>query len=523
MRCRLDGSSVEEIATGFWNSFDLKFMLERRLLLTDNDPDSRGPNRLVEIVPGGDYGYKSMYGGSGIHPYLSWNGELPGTLPYAAALGEAPCSLIDAGYTNFPEDYAKNVLVNIWEENSIVRIPLWDYKSSVMGTTEVIVQGKSDFHPVAFATNSKGDLYFTDWVVRQYPVHSHGRIWRLSAKNPKSMDDVQNQKQTINRFTWPDLNSSEDDILKGLKSDDPFIQTRARNVLRLPDNDDLAQKLITNPDAGIRLQALLTFQKISNPLDKSILKELLKDDSEAVRRMALIYIGRNSRLDLYEEVNQSLYKGYITTPLFETFLATLRHLDANYISDLKTRKYDKSNKLKRTLPPNYVLSIIKNENIDPDTRAVGMRYLEDPTKYLSELTSLLRKSTNEQLSIAILKSLKSVSSSEVARIMSETVMNKTLPPDVRYQAITLLSYQPYNGCNDLLPLLNENDPLLLEMAVNYLCSCPNNEIVADKVAEKQSMALTSIWERCKGIDDKPANDAVWLNVVDQNGIASKGK
>ncbi|MEZ4828028.1 MAG: hypothetical protein R3C61_17350 [Bacteroidia bacterium] len=50
----------------------MKFTSDGRLLLTDNDPDSRGPNRLIEIVPGGDYGYQSLYGGSGIHPF--WRG-----------------------------------------------------------------------------------------------------------------------------------------------------------------------------------------------------------------------------------------------------------------------------------------------------------------------------------------------------------------------------------------------------------------------------------------------------------------
>ena len=109
IRCKMDGSSLEEVATGFWNPFDLKFTKKGRLLATDNDPDSRGPNRLLDIVSGGDYGYQSMYGGSGIHPYLAWNGELPGTLPYAAPLGEAPCALIDAAYTNFGLAYNHHV------------------------------------------------------------------------------------------------------------------------------------------------------------------------------------------------------------------------------------------------------------------------------------------------------------------------------------------------------------------------------------------------------------------------------
>ncbi len=65
IRCRLDGSQVEIYATGFWNPFDLTLSSSGRLIAIDNDPDSRGPNRLVDVVPGADFGYQSLYGGSG--------------------------------------------------------------------------------------------------------------------------------------------------------------------------------------------------------------------------------------------------------------------------------------------------------------------------------------------------------------------------------------------------------------------------------------------------------------------------
>jgi putative membrane-bound dehydrogenase-like protein len=124
IRARPDGTEVDEYATGFWNPFDLTFDTAGRLLAADNDPDSRGPNRLVHVVEGGDYGYKSLYGGSGIHPYLSWNGELPGTLPYAVPLGEAPAGLLVAAHAALPADYREELLATIWEERRIVRIRL---------------------------------------------------------------------------------------------------------------------------------------------------------------------------------------------------------------------------------------------------------------------------------------------------------------------------------------------------------------------------------------------------------------
>ena len=88
-RCRADGSHLERIATGFWNPFAICFDAFGRLWAVDNDPDSRPPCRLLHVVPGGDYGYRFRYGRSGLHPFVAWNGELPGTLPMASATGEA--------------------------------------------------------------------------------------------------------------------------------------------------------------------------------------------------------------------------------------------------------------------------------------------------------------------------------------------------------------------------------------------------------------------------------------------------
>jgi hypothetical protein len=76
----------------------------------DNDPDARRPNRLVHVVPGGDYGYKSIYVGGGNHSYQSWDGELPGTLPIASGTGEAPSGLIDCRRARLPADYADDLL-----------------------------------------------------------------------------------------------------------------------------------------------------------------------------------------------------------------------------------------------------------------------------------------------------------------------------------------------------------------------------------------------------------------------------
>src|SRR5262249_17984080 len=61
-RCRPNGDRLERVATGFWNTFHLTFDAFGRLFAVDNDPDARGPCRLLHIVQGGDYGHRFRYG-----------------------------------------------------------------------------------------------------------------------------------------------------------------------------------------------------------------------------------------------------------------------------------------------------------------------------------------------------------------------------------------------------------------------------------------------------------------------------
>ncbi|WPP52651.1 PVC-type heme-binding CxxCH protein [Catalinimonas niigatensis] len=537
-RCRPDGSAVEEIATGFWNPFDLKFSRQGRLMLVDNDPDSRGPNRLLEIVPGGDYGYQSLYGGSGIHPFLAWNGELPGTLPYAAALGEAPSGLIDASFTNFPAAYENNILATIWEENNIVRVPLKQYQRSVTGTTEVIVQGDSTFHPVALAANSRGEVYITDWVVRQYPNHGEGRIWRLTSGGQEplataSVQTVDYDKGEDNPFSLFANLQGFDQHLRALQTDDPFLQAVARKSLSQDTSyyQDVL-RLIDEENAGMRLQALLTLSESSEILSKDRLKTLLQDESEDIRRMTLIYIATHARAELLPEVSKALKNGHITPALFETYLATMRHLQPNFIRDHQTKTEAEAKQIKRELPPDYLLSIVRDQRLSPEIRAVALPYLESPGENVEPLVAML-KSAAPPLQMALLHSLKQTNEEEVADAMLVIVLDNDAATDLRTQALVSLSYQSTAYCKEVQPLLQEEDERLLETSVRYLCRCGGNQAVSQAVPQliaesshQHKDQLQQIWQLCRSTlaaEDRPSSDEAWAQAVDDSGDPEKGK
>src|SRR5258707_5992109 len=113
-RCRPDGSKLERVATGFWNTFHLTFDPFGRLFAVDNDPDARGPCRLLHIIQGGDYGYRFRNGRRGLHPFTAWNGELPGTLPMVAGTAEAPCGIVSYESVGLPAEYRGLLLVTSW-------------------------------------------------------------------------------------------------------------------------------------------------------------------------------------------------------------------------------------------------------------------------------------------------------------------------------------------------------------------------------------------------------------------------
>jgi putative membrane-bound dehydrogenase-like protein len=94
-RCREDGSGMERFAIGLWNPFSICLAFDGRVFAVDNDPGWSPPCRLLDVMEGGDYGFRYFrMEGSRRHPLLAWNGELPGTLPMICGTGEAPSAVV---------------------------------------------------------------------------------------------------------------------------------------------------------------------------------------------------------------------------------------------------------------------------------------------------------------------------------------------------------------------------------------------------------------------------------------------
>ncbi|MEZ5943441.1 MAG: c-type cytochrome [Planctomycetaceae bacterium] len=213
-RMGANGRGLQHWATGFWNPHASCVDAFGRLFTVDNDPDSRPPCRLLHIIEEGDYGFRFRNGRKGLHPFTSWNGEIPGTLPMVAGTGEAPSGILAYEHGAFPEEYLGNLLVTSWGDHRIDRFRLQPKGASFESIAEPVIVGDDDFRPVGIALAPDGALYCTDWVMRDYKVHGHGRIWRIQAKDESqhrspdfgaipNMEDVAELRQLLQNGSLP--------------------------------------------------------------------------------------------------------------------------------------------------------------------------------------------------------------------------------------------------------------------------------------------------------------------------------
>lgn len=265
--CDRDGKNLRRVATGFWNPFGLCFDAFGRLFAVDNDPDSRPPCRLLHIVEGGDYGFRFRNGRKGVHPFTAWNGELPGTLPMVAGTGEAPCVVMAYESDNLPEDYRGDLLVTSWGDHRLERYRLRPRGASFSAEMTQVIRGGENFRPVGLALAPDGSLYMSDWVDKSYQLHSKGRVWRISSKNPQPRREFKDAWEALSSKHGPmreaaisklhsEKTTREKALLALLQSNDQRVQLAACRLMQA--NDFYSQSLLlglvgSHPSPGVRV------------------------------------------------------------------------------------------------------------------------------------------------------------------------------------------------------------------------------------------------------------------------------
>lgn len=312
-QCALDGRKLCRAASGFWNPFSICVVPDGRIFAVDNDPDSMPCCRLLQVVWDGDYGFKYQYGRAGNHPLQAWNGELPGTLPMICGVGEAPTAVLP---------YGGALWVASWGDHRIERYRLIPRGTSYSAHRDVIVQGGADFRPTGMAVAPDGVLYFGDWVLKDYPVHGRGRIWRLIV--PKEEAAAPFAKVTAKSYANIPLDFEASEKL--LNSDDPFERTLGAAGRSRSKDVTIGQGDQTRT-ARARLGTLQAMRTKAASVDRKVLSDALRDPSPDVRLYAVRWIADERIMELRNDVAKLLEGPQPSSQYYLAVVAAVDWLD----------------------------------------------------------------------------------------------------------------------------------------------------------------------------------------------------
>ena len=355
-----EGRGLVHYAWGVWNPFGLAFDPAGRLFALDNDPGGGSFCRLLHIVERGDYGYRYRYGRTIDHPFISWDGRWPGTLPPLCYTGEAPTGLLWHGGA---------LLGCTWTDHGVQRFPLEARGASFTSKPDWLLRGGQDFRPSGIAAAPDGTLYVSDWADGSYEVHGKGRVWRV--RGIKAAPDAPMPRIGPETKLATLLDRKSEDALALLKSDDPFLfraavlsLSRTAFLLSSHGKDSpLLARHAREEDARVRLGILLASRQAGF---RSAIGDALKDSDPGVRRAALQWIGEERLTDFATQLDTAIAKNP-TRQVFDAFLAATELL--------ATTKIDADGKASTDARFQRTADIALDAKRDPALRALALRLL----------------------------------------------------------------------------------------------------------------------------------------------------
>ncbi len=323
-RCRPDGAGLRRIARGFWNPFGLLVRDNGEIFAVDNDPGSRPPCRLLQVIAGADYGFQWVYGSAPVHPFVAWNGELRGTLPMIHPTGEGPCAVVEVG---------GGVMVPSWSNHRIDYFPLERKGAGYASQRIEVLRGGEYFRPVCIAPGPEGAFYLTDWAFSSYELHGRGRLWKLEIDpalatwRKPSFDPPNDAANLASSLREGKSYFPTDQLFKYAQGNDAYLSDAALTALARESKHWTPESLRALPDKD-RIWALVALRRIDLQEEKWV-RALIGDASSEIRFECLRWIADGVLINFTADVEKMLSQTDLDFHLFEALLATWNTLRGN--------------------------------------------------------------------------------------------------------------------------------------------------------------------------------------------------
>jgi quinoprotein glucose dehydrogenase len=410
-RCELDGSSLEVFATGMRNPQELAFNDLGDLFSVDNNSDSGDKARVIQILEGGDSGWRMHY------QYLPDRGpfnrdriwepfhheQAAYIVPPIANLTDGPSGLAFYPGTGFGDELKDRFLICDFRggaANSGVRSfqleprgafyelreqadPIW----SVLATD------------IAFAPD--GAIYLSDWV-DGWDGLGKGRLYRIT--NPDHRDTpVVREVQQLLETDWS--GSTTEQLAQHLGHTDRRVRLEAQWELARRSDEETLLSVASDPQAPplARLHAIWGADQIIR-LDAAdaetvlaTIRALLTDSEATVRAAAAKVVGERADSAALTQLR----------PMLADESARVRYFACLSLARLRDA----------AALPAVVKLLADNQNADPALRHAAATFLAS----LSDLGPVAELSTHESESVrrTAVVGLRRTRSAELVRFLAD--------------------------------------------------------------------------------------------------------
>lgn len=471
-RCSADGKKLRRIAEGFWNPFGICVRADGEIFAAENDPGERPPCRLLHIVEGGDYGYERSYGSEAHHPFVSWNGELRGTLPMIHPSGEAPCGILPLG---------RGLLVPSWSDHSIDFFHLTPQGASFTSKPITLVKGGRYFRPSCIAEDPSAEkpkrvYYLCDWVDGRYQAHGYGRLWKLEIDLEKAdwvgaldLEPPTKKAQLAALLRGGKSTHNLKELLQFSQDEDPFLAQSALQALAREASTWNPKEVASWPAAD-RIQAVMAL-KLANSAPEQWVPLFLADKNADVQFETLRWISDDGLKTFLPNVEQKLSQSDLDYRRFEAAIATLNTLQGKPEAGIRN--------------PELLLARVQDANSAPRIRAYALRLLPTqshsapkagtqpvknfPKGLTLEMLQKLLEVNDETLSLEVVRTL---AGNPVAaqKILSGIAADPQQNVKLRAEAVAGLATMAEQNSALLYQLAGDNERTVREEALRCLRS-----------------------------------------------------